>query len=160
MWRDDWVNVHSIHMGKRLFYHYISWICWTKKNKSRYTCTSYMSLALLVKNIYVQTVPEIYVDATYGEEMLAQLSYWLLQLITLVSNAAVYSSIILRWQIETLYTNPTDPGALGLALLHRGLTFINAYYQAATNLVERDWRQYRGNNLPRSRSSALSEYFD
>ena len=31
-----------------------------------------------------------------------------------------------------------DPGALGLAFHHQGLTFINAYCHSATNLVDRD----------------------
>ena len=35
-----------------------------------------------------------------------------------------------------------DPETLGLALHHHGPTYINAYYQAATNLVDRNWGQY------------------
>ena len=45
-----------------------------------------------------------------------------------------------------------DPEALGLAL-HQGSTFINAYCQAATNQIDRDWRQYGGSELPRPRRS-------
>ena len=31
-----------------------------------------------------------------------------------------------------------DPEALGIAFHHQGPTFINAYYQAATSLVDQD----------------------
>ena len=33
----------------------------------------------------------------------------------------------------------TDPEASGLAFHHQGPTFINAYCEAATNLVDQDW---------------------
>ena len=52
-----------------------------------------------------------------------------------------------------------DPEALGLTFHHQGPTFINAYCQAATNLADRDWGQYGGNDLPRPRRSVLSECF-
>ena len=48
----------------------------------------------------------------------------------------------------------TDSEALGF---QQGLTFINAYCQAATNLVDQD--RGGGNGLPRPRRSALSECF-
>ena len=63
-----------------------------------------------------------------------------------------------------------DPEASGLAF-RQGPTFINAYCQAATNLVDRYWGligqtdipsysgQYVGNDLSRPRRSALSECF-
>ena len=44
-----------------------------------------------------------------------------------------------------------DPEALGLALHYHGPTFIDTYCQAATNLVDWDWGQYGGNDLPRPR---------
>ena len=53
-----------------------------------------------------------------------------------------------------------NPEALGLAFHHQGPTFINAYCQAVTNLVDRDkggggW----GNDLSRPRRSELSKCF-
>ena len=51
----------------------------------------------------------------------------------------------------------TDPETLGLAFLHQGPTFNNAYCQADTNLVDRD--RGEGNDLPRPRMSVLSECF-
>ena len=49
-----------------------------------------------------------------------------------------------------------DPEALELDF-HQGPTFINAYFQAATNLV--DWDSGVSNDLPLPRRSALSKCF-
>ena len=49
-----------------------------------------------------------------------------------------------------------DPEALELAF-HQGPTFINAYFQAAKNMVDRD--SGVSNDLPRPRTSALSKCF-
>ena len=48
----------------------------------------------------------------------------------------------------------TDPEALGLAFHHQGPTLSNAYYQAATNLVDRD--RSGSNHLLWPRRPALS----
>ena len=52
-----------------------------------------------------------------------------------------------------------DPEALGLAFHHQGPTFINAYHQAATDMVNWDWGQYGSNDLPRPKRSAFSKCF-
>ena len=41
-----------------------------------------------------------------------------------------------------------DPKALELHFHHQSSTFITAYCQAATNLVDQDWGQYQGNDRP------------
>ena len=58
--------------------------------------------------------------------------------------------------VHLILETGNDPEALELAF-HQGPTIINAYFQAATNLVDRD--SGMSNDLPRPRRSELSECF-
>ena len=57
----------------------------------------------------------------------------------LINKGAKNAIIVVAWPDHGA---GNDPEALGLALHHHGPTFINAYCQDATNLVDWDDRTY------------------